>query len=189
MGKSISSTGKSGKRYAAGKGAADSLTHIYNAEACRLLVAERLARKAENEGSALLLLDVDHFKEVNDTYGHLRGDQSLEAVARLLQANAGEGDIVGRPGGDEFIVYLTHVEDTEMLEKRCEQLCEGLRSLLVAGKIKLTASVGAVFCTGSLEYSALYELADQALYQTKRAGRDGYRISRASSSAGDLDGG
>ena len=101
----------------------------------------------------------------------------------------GEGDIVGRPGGDEFIVYLTHVEDTEMLEKRCEQLCEGLRSLLVAGKIKLTASVGAVFCTGSLEYSALYELADQALYQTKRAGRDGYRISRASSSAGDLDGG
>lgn len=167
----------------------DSLTHIYNAEACRLLVTERLARKAENEGSALLLLDVDHFKEVNDTYGHLRGDQSLEAVARLLQANAGEGDIVGRPGGDEFIVYLAHVEDTEMLEKRCGQLCEGLRSLLVAGKIKLTASVGAVFCTGSLEYSALYELADQALYQTKRAGRDGYRISRASSSAGDLDGG
>ena len=57
---------------------------------------------------------------------------------------------MGRPGGDEFIVYLAHVEDTEMLEKRCGQLCEGLRSLLVAGKIKLTASVGAVFCTGSL---------------------------------------
>lgn len=167
----------------------DSLTHIYNAEACRLLITERLARNAGSGRGALLLLDVDRFKEVNDNYGHLRGDEALKTVARLLSSFAGEEDIVGRPGGDEFLVYLACADTVEMLERRCGQLCEGVRGLLVAGKIKLTASIGAVPCAGSLEYSALYELADQALYETKRAGRDGYRIRAAALSSGSRDGG
>ena len=114
----------------------DSLTHIYNAEACRLLVAERLARKRGKRGQRPAAAGCGPFQgEVNDTYGHLRGISPLEAVARLLQANAGEGDIVGRPGGDEFYRLPDPCGRYGNAGKRCEQLWKRLRSLLVAGKI------------------------------------------------------
>ena len=153
----------------------DSLTGVYNAAASRQLVKRRLE---EGAGGALLLLDIDHFKQVNDEHGHYTGDQVLIAVAEALAGRFRREDVVGRPGGDEFLVYMAGVTEARVVEDKCAQLlsdCAELRGGKVSG-LSVTLSIGAAMADTCREYEALYRRADEALYRVKHRGRDGYEF-------------
>ena len=154
----------------------DSLTHLYNIEISRKQIESHLALYNLTNRRALLLLDIDFFKTINDTYGHMRGDQILRETADLLQKTVRVDDIVGRLGGDEFLVYLTSVLDQEALRVVCEKICSAVRQIQLDDSRYLTVSIGAALSSPGQNYAALYQIADQALYAAKDAGRDGYRI-------------
>lgn len=154
----------------------DSLTHLYNIESSRKLIEKSLSSLREGEVGALLILDIDFFKSINDTYGHMRGDDMLRAVAGLLSKCFRSEDIVGRPGGDEFMVYMKSVRDQEALGEKCAAVCEKVRQVTLDTQRHLTVSLGAVLAGAGQNYAELYRLADQALYAAKDAGRDGYQL-------------
>lgn len=154
----------------------DSLTHIYNAETSFELISEALSDIAPGEMGALLIADIDHFKLINDTYGHLRGDEVLRQVASLLKDNFRKEDIVGRPGGDEFIVYMKNIRDTQTLTDKCASLCERIRGIFLEPGKHLTASIGVAIATEGTTYSNLFQRADHALYTAKKLGRDTFHL-------------
>src|ERR1041385_393521 len=155
----------------------DSLTGLWNRGAIMDFMERELAR-ARRAGNCVgvLLLDIDHFKSVNDTYGHPAGDAVLQQVAQRLSAGTRAYDWVGRYGGEEFIVLLTNC-NPEILA-----LCaERLREIVAAAPmqtssmdLKLTVSIGAaLFSRESGEGSAeVLQLADSALYRAKQNGRN-----------------
>lgn len=157
------------------KASSDSLTHLCNAETARTLTSAAIEALPSGHMGALLLVDVDYFKSINDTYGHLQGDNALIQVADLLRASFRESDILARPGGDEFLIFMSSVPDEEALESRCALLCERARNLSETGP-SLTISVGAALVRPGDSYDQLYALADQALYQAKHAGRDRFVV-------------
>lgn len=156
----------------------DPLTGVLNARAFSDQ-SERLMAVGQRQASpcSLLFVDVDHFKRVNDRYGHAAGDAVLAAVARALAGHLRQSDVLGRVGGEEFAVLLPNTNlDNAM--KVAEHLRLGLASLdIAAGSgvvLKVTASLGVA--TAHLEpdvsLSALRDQADQAMYAAKAAGRN-----------------
>lgn len=162
----------------------DSLTHIYNAETIRNLIIEDIHQMKEGEHGALLMIDVDHFKTVNDNYGHMSGDEVLCAVAQLLRSSFRADDIVGRPGGDEFMVYMKKVKDKSALCDKCGEICSKARELLVENEIGITISVGAALSCAGDEYEDLYQITDKQLYEAKKDGRDGFKAADRMEAAG-----
>lgn len=153
----------------------DGLTGLPN----RLLLGDRLARAIESArrhgGSlAVLFLDVDRFKSVNDSHGHSAGDQVLQSVARRLVGCVRGSDTVSRQGGDEFVVLLTEVTRAEDASASAEKLLlEIAVPHLIAGQdLQVTASVGiAVFPADGTDAETLLEMADRALMRAKAHGR------------------
>lgn len=155
----------------------DSLTHMLNAATIR----ERITTQLEKEHSgALLMLDIDRFKTVNDTFGHLLGDHVLVLVAQALKDCFPENSMIGRVGGDEFVIYLNRTDSKDALAAQCQKLCQEIRSLPTGqAGLTLTVSVGAALSDGQKEYGILYREADVALYLAKRNGRDQFHIADA----------
>jgi diguanylate cyclase (GGDEF)-like protein len=157
----------------------DSLTGLAN----RLLLRDRLddaiARTHRGELCALLCIDLDHFKEVNDTLGHPVGDRLLQAVSKRILAEVREHDTVARLGGDEFVVLqsvLKHPQDAAMLAQR---LVESLGAPfdIEGHHLVIGASVGiAVAPNDGADQDILMRNSDLALYRAKQAGRGGYRF-------------
>jgi len=126
---------------------------------------------------ALLLVDLDGFKQVNDVDGHDAGDALLVAVAERLKALVRESDHVARLGGDEFAVLLP-TNDPEALEATCARMRSSLAAPLHLGErvIQVTASIGVAVCPEEgTTPDSLYKSADLALYEAKRAGRNAWR--------------
>ncbi|MBN1172449.1 MAG: diguanylate cyclase [Micromonosporaceae bacterium] len=154
----------------------DGLTGLYNRrhffeEVRRLLAAQPPADRAVSA----VMVDIDYFKQVNDTYGHLIGDDVIREVAVRLQTCLGEGDVMCRYGGEEFAVLLTgaSARDSHAVAERLHQAVAGQPILTAVGPISVTVSVGLsgpVRPTGDA-YLLLHQ-ADEALYEAKRAGRD-----------------
>lgn len=156
----------------------DALTGLRNRRAFEAELAGRLARVNRAGGcGCLLLVDVDHFKALNDGYGHQAGDQALKDIAAAVQICVRNTDIVARLGGDEFAIWL---EDSDVLgADRVATILRSRVSLIAANwpLVKLGLSIGiASTRTGHSEFADLYERADAALYQVKRNGRDGAAI-------------
>ena len=123
------------------------------------------------------MLDVDKFKEINDRYGHAAGDAVLRQVGQTLVRLFRENDIVGRIGGDEFVVLMKEVNSIRDAELKAETLCVLFRSLHPEGcpdEVHLSCSIGLVEVPehGGCSYMELYQNADQALYEAKRRGRN-----------------
>lgn len=157
----------------------DGLTNLYNIESCKDQVMEYLQQKAENEIDAFLICDIDHFKEINDTFGHFVGDQVLIGTADMLRNLFRSSDITARLGGDEFVVFMKDAKTSETVNEKCAQLCrEFKRTLAIDGKtLSLTISVGAaVAAGGGHTYDTLYRRADAALYAVKERGKDGFEV-------------
>ncbi|QYN41067.1 GGDEF domain-containing protein (plasmid) [Pseudonocardia sp. DSM 110487] len=166
----------------------DGKTGLLNAAAWQLQ-AERALKQSDHRDGArgVLVLDLDHFKVVNDTHGHLAGDRVLAAVAEALRAEVRERDIVGRFGGEEFVVLLAgpgSAGDDELCAV-AERIRERVAGLQVAiqtpdGPLtvsNLTISVGAaIYGRHGIDLDTLLQVADAALYAAKRAGRNLVRM-------------
>ncbi|HEX7220893.1 MAG TPA: diguanylate cyclase [Burkholderiales bacterium] len=157
----------------------DPLTGLAN----RLLFQDRLRQalaRARRAGSsvALLYLDLDRFKEVNDSLGHAAGDILLKDFAARLRAGVRATDTVARFGGDEFVILLEDVKDRGHAIRVAEKIvAEARQPLMVEGReLVATASIGVAFGEGNAVEEELLRRADAALYEAKNAGRDRYRI-------------
>jgi diguanylate cyclase (GGDEF)-like protein len=143
----------------------------------------RLLRRAAGSGDrvALVFLDVDRFKLVNDTLGHSRGDELLVAVARRLQASVRPGDLVARIGGDEFIIVVDRAPDAEAVLEMGERIRNSFHQpFLVRGlETFSSASLGIAFSDAAdpdLDAESLIRDADTAMYEAKESGRDAIRV-------------
>jgi diguanylate cyclase (GGDEF)-like protein len=156
----------------------DPLTGLYNRKALRRRFDE-LRGQAAQAGTALgvVVLDIDHFKSVNDTYGHQRGDVVLQSIAYELRRTLREGELVYRLGGEEFLVLLAG-EDALEAQPIADRLRVAVTDARPAG-LDITASFGVAVSTDAAEYAALFEAADAALYEAKRTGRDRVVVARA----------
>ena len=152
----------------------DELTGTHNRRHFAEIVAEALT--SEPGACGLLLLDADHFKQVNDVHGHVTGDAVLVELASRLRAELGPEDCLARWGGEEFAVLLRGVASDQELEDRAQELraAIALRPVVAAGvSVRLTISIGAARSGGELgTLDALVEEADRCLYAAKRAGRN-----------------
>lgn len=157
--------------------ATDTLTNCLNRRAFTEIVEgylDRMERREENASGALMVLDIDDFKAVNDAYGHDVGDKALKLVAQTISANVRDADIVARIGGEEFGVFLTG------LDPPCAAvIAERIRSAVQASEFSpegarhgLSLSIGAAIFSSRVTFSELYRKADQLLYSAKRAGRN-----------------
>ena len=130
-------------------------------------------------GRALLFIDLDHFKMVNDKLGHLSGDRLLQEIASLLRGFWGSNDILGRFGGDEFCVLVQGISHEQLCGK-LEQLLERVRGHYPSEMypVQLTLSIGAAYLTedSRTDSRTLLALADQSVYKAKDNGRDRYEI-------------
>jgi diguanylate cyclase (GGDEF)-like protein len=153
----------------------DDLTGLPNRRAF-LLAAERALARIDDVGrsSTLLIVDLDHFKRVNDVFGHRAGDQALQAAAQALARSVREGDFVGRLGGEEFVV-LVDADDEATARRAAESARAAIAAMRVTtpnGEIAVTASIGCSALVAEDSVSAALERADEALYAAKRAGRN-----------------
>ncbi len=154
----------------------DALTGLYNRHYLReRLDAEFSRALRKNHPIAFLLMDLDHFKEINDTYGHQAGDQALVAVSNVIASHTRQSDIACRYGGEEFMVIMPEVGLNDALQ-RAEYFRKSIADLEIEanGKvIRLTISIGiAIFLTHATDSDAILSMADEAMYQAKQGGRN-----------------
>ncbi|WP_410572488.1 diguanylate cyclase [Amycolatopsis sp. cmx-4-61] len=156
----------------------DEKTGLYNTSGWHALAKRTLAAAARQRTTfGLLMLDLDHFKQVNDTYGHLAGDAVLKAVAQsIISAVRGRGDAVGRFGGEEFVVLLPGITEPD-IGPVAERIRRAISALKVpAGQLSitgLTVSIGiAVYPSAGASLQRLLDAADTALYHAKATGRN-----------------
>jgi two-component system cell cycle response regulator len=150
----------------------DGLTGLHNHRAFQDYLEEQFQVAMRNKQPlAVILMDVDHFKQYNDTYGHQAGDEVLRQVAQILQANVREGDFVARYGGEEFVIVLPRT-DLESAVAVAERLREAVQS--AEWRLRpVTGSFGVACIRPDMETrQELIEAADQALYQAKKNGRN-----------------
>ncbi len=155
----------------------DGLTKLYNKAAVEAMVSGLLKDGTATGCSALLMIDVDNFKQVNDTRGHLFGDSFLMETAREIRKLFREDDVVGRIGGDEFLVFVRNIPGPQVAKNKAQQITDALRSLAASGGVDSFAScsVGIAVCPlHGQTFRELYRSADYALYEAKRRGKDQY---------------
>jgi diguanylate cyclase (GGDEF)-like protein len=154
----------------------DPLTKLYNRRYLEETLEREISRAQRNHQSlTLLLMDIDHFKKVNDTYGHDAGDAVLVAFAKLLVTKSRKEDVACRWGGEEFILLLSNA-NAELARARAQEVCDAARNLkfIFQGKtIPITVSIGAAVSPEHGEITQdLIHNADLSLYKAKQSGRD-----------------
>ena len=156
----------------------DGLTGAYNKRATEAYINKILTQMPDEKGT-FVILDVDKFKDVNDRYGHAAGDTVLHELAKTFFRHFRKDDIIGRIGGDEFVIYMRNIESKEIASARVKNLIENVRSLPFEemNGNHVTISVGIAFVPEAGNcYMDLYKNADTALYETKQNGKDGYHV-------------
>ena len=156
----------------------DSLTGLHNRSAAMDLIARKLEdgeREASLGGFALLLLDLDGFKAVNDNFGHDAGDELLRQVSSRIDAALRDSDFVARLGGDEFLIVVPQVSDRETAHRVGKKIIAAVAKpyLVTSRELKMTTSIGiSMFPENARDREGLMKCADLAMYDAKHAGRD-----------------
>jgi diguanylate cyclase (GGDEF)-like protein len=154
----------------------DGLTGLYNRRFWEeQFVMEFKRDKRSDSPSALIMIDIDHFKKVNDTYGHPAGDEVIKALAGIIKKATRETDVAGRYGGEEFAIMLpdTPVANVEFVSERIRRLVEKCTVVYDEIDISFTISIGiAGFKQTHADSTQWLDSADKALYQAKESGRN-----------------
>ena len=158
----------------------DFLTGVYNREGLIQNIEKALKEDKNKQGvDAFFILDLDHFKEINDFLGHGTGDQVLQNTAKILDQCFRKEDIVGRLGGDEFVLLIRRIDRIEAVHRMAKKLNESLCNTYEKDgqRIQISASIGIALGQAETEsFEKLYEKADEALYEVKREQKNGYKI-------------
>lgn len=156
----------------------DFLTGLFNRETLEEWVGLYLGSEPERM-QAFLILELDHFKEINDTMGHTKGDEVLRDVAGALRHQFRRDDLIARLGGDEFVILLKHLDSDAVIEKLTGALGQALRRTYTQGEtsLSISASIGVARApVDGSTFAELYPKADAALYAVKRRGKDSFQI-------------
>ncbi|WP_137890810.1 diguanylate cyclase [Ramlibacter sp. 2FC] len=166
----------------------DTLTGLPNRRTLLATLTQAVARTRRNGTVlALLFVDLDHFKDINDIQGHARGDAVLKAVAELLRAGVRQTDLVARLGGDEFVIVCEGLAQAEQAQRLAAKLNEGLhRPLPLEGPpVVLSASIGiSLYPQDGATAQELLNAADKAMYRAKASGRNTFSFAGADAGAG-----
>ena len=153
----------------------DGLTSLSNRKQLDTLLADEIPRaRRHGRDLSLLMLDIDHFKQINDTYGHLTGDSVLRGLASILQKRLRPNDKLGRYGGEEFCAILpeTNLSNAARIAEELRTLVASHSFIAESTELRITLSVGVATLNGAMQAEQLYKAADDLLYQAKRTGRN-----------------
>jgi diguanylate cyclase (GGDEF)-like protein len=161
----------------------DPLTGLYNRRYLYETMGRELARaQREKYLISFMMIDIDHFKQVNDTYGHAAGDKALVILADLLRTHTRLGDIACRYGGEEFLVIMPQVGEVDA-KRRAEEIRHNLNSMQIdydGAQLSATISIGVAFYPrDGYDSDTVIRAADIALYKAKQAGRNCVRVWKA----------
>lgn len=170
---------KKRSQYLLHKAQQDALTGIYNKMTVQNLIKDYLLEMNTHEVCALMIIDIDNFKEINDFQGHLFGDAILSDIARRMKNSFPYTDIIGRIGGDEFIIFFKNVQDLEDVKKKAQTMINEMHLLENShrGELHISCSIGvSIAPRDGMEFTELFQKADWALYQAKNAGKKQFVI-------------
>lgn len=158
----------------------DALTGLLNKSAAQDLIHMMMANyHKEGDRSALLMIDVDHFKEVNDTFGHPEGDHALAELGRIIKNSCRAADVAGRFGGDEFVIFMRNIVEPDnacqLAQRLQEQAATAFTGTVLDHRVSLSIGI-ALSPEHGLRFVDLFNAADAALYQVKRRGRGAYKV-------------
>ncbi len=158
------------------KAETDLMTGLLNKATTESKIKSSLRELNSNSYNVLMLVDIDDFKNINDTYGHLKGDEVIVDIANALMEYTGDYDLAGRLGGDEFCVYFTNLLDTNVACEKAGLIANRLSEKYPgdSNNCKVTLSIGIASTNEPIPYNVLLENADTALYQAKLNGKNQY---------------
>ena len=157
----------------------DALTKLYNKETAVQIIQNRLELNSDNSSFAMLIIDIDNFKQINDYYGHMFGDAILAESAFRLAETFKKGDIIARFGGDEFLAFIEYSGDAADIEKVAQRVVETFRNIYLSEsqKFGLTSSIGiSVYPNDGTDFQGLFKRCDLALYHAKNNGKDQFAV-------------
>ena len=159
----------------------DGLTRLYNKNISREKIEARLADLLPEDKAAMLIIDMDNFKRINDNYGHMFGDVVLQEFAGELLRLFRTGDIIARIGGDEFLVFMNNIPKEDLVKARALKIIEASNKIFSNNEIAFTpsCSVGiSFFPKDGMDYEALFQKSDEALYEAKSKGKSTFAVYR-----------
>lgn len=157
------------------KAETDLLTDLLNKMSTESKIKEYLEGDGKDKTSMMCVLDIDNFKKINDTMGHAFGDEVLSTLGKKIRAEFRVTDIVGRTGGDEFIIFLKDLKDDAVIEREASRVARFFKNFTVGTYTRYspTASIGAaIYPRDGYDYESMYKAADTALYKAKKRGKN-----------------
>ena len=159
------------------KASRDELTGLYNRSTARHEIDCYLEKRGPEEMAAMMVIDVDDFKQINDRYGHMFGDAVLQEIASVLTKLLRKEDIISRIGGDEFLVFMKDIRKIEILKNRAEKIRDSFQSMFQQDRTScdFSSSIGIACCPkDGTDFENLFRHSDLALYNAKSKGKNGY---------------
>lgn len=157
----------------------DSLTKLLNKETCKQQITEYLNSFESGAYCALMIIDLDNFKHINDHYGHMFGDTIILKATQAIKTFFRDRDIVARFGGDEFMVLMKDISNQDLIKQRCQRMLDYFQELLEEENIRGVTgfSIGVALSPDhATNYESLFKCADDALYDVKKRGKNNYAI-------------
>lgn len=157
----------------------DSLTGFCNRETACLQIQEKMKELANSKKiSCFFLLDIDNFKSINDNFGHWVGDKVLQAICRKLERLLPSNSVLGRLGGDEFILFISGFIREQQIQRMAENICHALNTILIVEYEEgtISVSIGIACVEKNINFDELYRRADKAMYLVKHQNKNGYHI-------------
>lgn len=155
----------------------DSLTNVLNRSTFEKQMNAYVQAMKPGEVCAFLLFDIDDFKRVNDTRGHLEGDHMLKELTEVLEESFRSTDLIGRLGGDEFMVFVRNIKSEKILRKKLDKMYQRMQK----GENELSCSCGiCMIQKDNFQYMDCLKRADEALYESKRSGKNHYTFAISS---------
>ena len=161
----------------------DSLTGLYNCGTTEKLTSDYINDKTDNIYGAFLLIDIDNFKQLNDTLGHNAGDMIIKEVSKKMSEIFDTNAIIGRLGGDEFELLIKDIpeDNLELVSNKAKDLCEQMDRTITSDsneQVHISVSIGICLFKKAFNFTDVYVTADKALYQVKRSGRNNYYVTK-----------